>query len=220
MTDINELCRQLGCTSRTLRFYEEKGLIESTKETYANRRKYTEEQIINIKNVLVLRSLGLPVAKIKEYLSNNIPLADIIKERKADLIASMADLNREYGLLCEALSTVENGGDIFSEQDTEKLLTDKRHIASIFTDLFVSGDYRRCFDHFSVLLKEYLPLSAFTKAATDTLKLTGCILSDTANIYHEQNSNTFYGNIKCEKQDLCIKLVVFSDKIQGIWLTL
>lgn len=218
MTDINELCKQLGCTSRTLRFYEEKGLIESTTDIYSSRRKYTEEQIAKIKNVLVLRSLGLPVSKIKEFLSNNIPLTDIIKERKADLIASMADLNREYSLLCEALSTVENGGDIFSEPDNRKALTDKEHLARVFIDLFILGDYRKCFDYFSPLLQEYLPLSAFIKVTNDTFKLTGNICSHKTEIYYEQNS--FFCYIKCEKHDLCIKLVLFSDKIQGIWLTL
>lgn len=218
MTDINELCRQLGCTSRALRFYEEKGLIKSTTDTYSKRRKYTDEQITNIKNVLVLRSLGLPVTKIKEYLSNNIPLSDIIKNRKDDLISSMAALTREYGLLCEALTTVEDGGDIFTRADNRNILTDKQHIAKIFTDLFVSGNYDSCFDHFSPLLQEYLPLSAFVKVSKDTLKLTGNIISKQSEIFYEQNS--FYTYIKCEKHTLCIKLVVFSDKVQGIWLTL
>ncbi len=220
MTDINELCKQLGCTSRTLRFYEEKGLVESTKDTHSNRRKYTKEQITNIKNVLILRSLGLPVSKIREYLSNDIPLEYIIKERKAELIASMAALNREYSLLCEALSVIENGEDIFTENNGNILLTDKKHIAAVFTDLFISSDYRKCFDYFSPLLKEYLPLSAFIKVTTDTLGLSGNIISKEAIIHYDKNANCFYSYIKCEKHDLCIKLVLFSDKVQGIWLTL
>ena len=30
LLDINTVCRMLGTTSRTLRFYEEKGIIQST----------------------------------------------------------------------------------------------------------------------------------------------------------------------------------------------
>ena len=218
MTDIHKLCEQLGCTSRTLRFYEEKGLIESTTDVYSNRRKYTDEQVTNIKNVFVLRSLGMPTAKIKEYLSDNVHLADIIKERKADLAVSMAKLNREYSLLCEALSTVENGGDIFSKTDKRDVITDKQHIARQVIDMFILGNYQKCFDYFSPLLKEYLPLTAFIKIADDTLKLTGDILSKNHEIFYEQNS--FFSCIKCEKHDLYIKLVLFSGQIEGIWLTL
>ncbi len=218
MTDINELCKQLGCTSRTLRFYEEKGLIKSTTDGYNNRRKYTDEQVANIKNVFVLRSLGMPVSKIQQYLSDNVPLTDIIKERQNDLYIFIAKLNREYSLLCDALSTIENGGDIFSGTDKQDVLTDKQHIASKVIDLFILGDYHNCFEYFSPLLKEYLPLTAFIKIAKDTLKLTGSIISTEHQIHYEQNS--YFACVKCEKHNLYIKLVLFSNQIQGIWLTL
>ena len=43
--DISEVCNMLGTTSRTLRFYEEKGLIQSTTEGLSHRRRYTEQQL-------------------------------------------------------------------------------------------------------------------------------------------------------------------------------
>ena len=49
--DITEVCKMLGTTSRTLRFYEEKGIIQSTTVGTSSRRQYTEEQISHIKNV-------------------------------------------------------------------------------------------------------------------------------------------------------------------------
>ncbi|MBR4033904.1 MAG: MerR family transcriptional regulator, partial [Clostridia bacterium] len=59
--DITEVCKMLGTTSRTLRFYEEKGIIQSTTLGTSARRQYSEEQLSLIKNVLVLRTLGLSV---------------------------------------------------------------------------------------------------------------------------------------------------------------
>ena len=47
--DISEVCELLGTTSRTLRFYEEKGIIQSTKELDSQRCKYTESQLEHIK---------------------------------------------------------------------------------------------------------------------------------------------------------------------------
>ena len=59
MYDITEVCKMFGTTSRTLRFYEEKGIIQSTTVGISSRRQYTEEQVSIIKNVIVLRALGL-----------------------------------------------------------------------------------------------------------------------------------------------------------------
>ena len=43
--DITAVCKMLGITSRTLRFYEEKGIITSTTIGLSSRRQYTEEQV-------------------------------------------------------------------------------------------------------------------------------------------------------------------------------
>ena len=62
--DITDVCRLLGTTSRTLRFYEQKGIISSTTVGSSARRRYTEEQLVHIKNVLALRTLGLSIKAI------------------------------------------------------------------------------------------------------------------------------------------------------------
>lgn len=64
--DINTVCKMLETTSRTLRFYEEKKIISSTKSPYSVRRQYTREQVDIIRNVLVLRALGFSVKDIAE----------------------------------------------------------------------------------------------------------------------------------------------------------
>ena len=42
--DIGEVCRVLGTTSRTLRFYEEKGIIASTPPEFGTRRQNQENR--------------------------------------------------------------------------------------------------------------------------------------------------------------------------------
>ncbi len=51
--DITALCRTLGTTSRTLRYYESEGLIESTTDGTSRRRRYTPAQAEKIKQVMV-----------------------------------------------------------------------------------------------------------------------------------------------------------------------
>ena len=92
----------LGTTSRTLRFYEEKGIIQSTTVGLSSRRQYTEEQISNIKNVLVLRALGLSVKSISELQTKGTDLRDAVLSKRAEIYASIDSRIREINLLNEA----------------------------------------------------------------------------------------------------------------------
>ena len=83
--DITEVCRMLGTTSRTLRFYEEKGIIQSTTVGISSRRQYTAEQLTNIKSVFVLRTLGLSVKTISELQAEKSELKSAVSSKKADI---------------------------------------------------------------------------------------------------------------------------------------
>ena len=104
MYDITEVCKMLGTTSRTLRFYEEKGIIQSTTVGTSSRRQYTEEQISHIKNVLVLRTLGLSVKAVAELLHKDEDYNDAVTKINAsirrfptNIIASIFGIeSREY----------------------------------------------------------------------------------------------------------------------------
>ena len=62
--DIHEVCDLLHITSRTLRFYEDKGVIQSNRDAFSSRRQYTLEQIAHIRHVITLRTLGLSLKAI------------------------------------------------------------------------------------------------------------------------------------------------------------
>lgn len=221
LVDINVVCNMLGCTSRTLRFYESKGIISSTNSLFSDRRRYTNEQIQRIKQVLVLRSLGLSVAKIKELQNNSMALSDAIAERKAELIASIRAKAQEYNLLSEALVTLEAGGDIFIEQEkskTEYYNDEYVVIVNNFTDYFINEMYDWCFDCFSQNLKDYLPLPAFKRVVLDTLKPIGGFVKKEKTEKDENLNNVFYSYLKYEKLGLVIKLVFAKKEIHGVWL--
>lgn len=220
LTDINAVCDILGCTSRTLRFYEQKEIIQSTTLPFSNRRQYSYEQIEQIKKVLVLRSLGLSIAKIQELQSNTQTLESAISDRKAELIASVVAKNKEYNLLCEALLKLESGEDIFAEETISNTNFRQNYlfIVESFTDCFLNGFYERCFECFSDILKDYLPLSAFERVISDTLKPVGEFIEKDRIEKDKELHNVFYSYLKYEKIGLYIKLAFAKDKVNGIWL--
>ncbi|MBQ7760854.1 MAG: MerR family transcriptional regulator [Clostridia bacterium] len=220
LTDINEVCRMLGCTSRTLRFYEEKGIIKSTKVLFKNRRQYTNEQINEIKEVLVLRSLGLPIAKIKALKSNNQSLVDAIVEKKAEIIATIRDKSKVYNLLDEAFATLKGGGNIFEHKENTPIISDQRRLDIIesLTKYFLNGFYDWLYDYFSDMLKENLSLSMFKKVVAETLSPIGNFIEIEKITRDESLNNVYYSYLKYEKLGLYIKFVFAKEKLNGIWL--
>ena len=72
---IGELARSLGITTRTLRLYEELGLIDPPQRTEGGIRYYTKEDIRRIRFVLKVKELGLSLKQMQE-------LAEIYRETK------------------------------------------------------------------------------------------------------------------------------------------
>lgn len=149
--DITEVCKMLSTTSRTLRFYEEKGIIQSTTVGTSSRRQYTEEQLSLVKNVLVLRTLGLSVKAIAELQNSGTDLKEAVLSKRAEIYASIESRVREINLLNEALSALESGKNIFNEdwQLSSAMDAKEKEIARLCTDAILNGDDNVLYEHLS-----------------------------------------------------------------------
>lgn len=67
---VHDAAQHLGVTPRTLRFYEEKGLVHPQKEPQNGYRIYTEDDLTRLRWVVSLRELGMPVADIHDALQS------------------------------------------------------------------------------------------------------------------------------------------------------
>jgi len=63
---IQEVAAQLGVTHRTLRFYEDKGLIEPAR--VGNTRIYRRREVARMRLILRGKRLGFSIREIKEFL--------------------------------------------------------------------------------------------------------------------------------------------------------
>ena len=220
MYDITEVCKMLGTTSRTLRFYEEKGIIQSTTVGTSSRRQYTEEQISHIKNVLVLRTLGLSVKAIAELQTKGVDVKDAILSKRAEIYASIDSRIREINLMNEALSALESGKDIFAEdwQLSSAMNAEEKEIARICTDAILSGDTDMLYEHLSSRLAEYMPRDVYHIVRKDTLAPLGDFVSIDKTVADDRFSNKLYCFIRYSKLGLKITYVFHGGKIDGLWL--
>lgn len=220
MYDITEVCKMFGTTSRTLRFYEEKGIIQSTTVGISSRRQYTEEQVSIIKNVIVLRALGLSVKAIAELQTKESDLKEAVLSKRAEIYASIDSRIREIYLLNEALSALESGKDIFAEdwQLSSAMNAEEKEIARICTDAILSGDTDTLYEYLSSRLAEYMPRDVYRVVRKDTLAPLGDFVTIEKTVADDRFSNKLYCFVRYSKLGLKITYVFHGGKIDGLWL--
>ena len=66
---IGELSRQLEMSQRTIRYYEEIGLLNSIKRVEGGRRIYTEKDLRRLKLIKRLKIMGMTLSEMQELES-------------------------------------------------------------------------------------------------------------------------------------------------------
>jgi len=83
---IGELAAMFGVTCRTIRYYEELGLLEAADRQDGGHRKYPERNVIYLKRVQQLKDYGLGLAEIGELfaLARKDRSGDAVRRRLAE----------------------------------------------------------------------------------------------------------------------------------------
>ncbi len=66
LVDIGEACRRTGVSARTVRYYEELGLLPGARRRASGRRVYGRDELERLAFIGRLKKLGLTLAEIKE----------------------------------------------------------------------------------------------------------------------------------------------------------
>jgi MerR family transcriptional regulator, Zn(II)-responsive regulator of zntA len=64
---IGDLARRAGTTMRTIRYYEERGLIEPVRRTKGGFRLYQEEELGKLRLIRSLQLLDMPLSQVKAF---------------------------------------------------------------------------------------------------------------------------------------------------------
>ena len=100
---VGKLAERMGVTVRTLQYYDREGLLSPTAESGGGRRLYTDKDMIQLHQILSLKSLGFSLDDIKNRLAPLDTPADV-----ADALAAQAAAVREkIAVLTESLTAIE-----------------------------------------------------------------------------------------------------------------
>ncbi len=111
---ISEVARSAGTTSRTLRHYQDVGLLEPSRIGANGYRYYDDAALTRLQRILLLRQLGLGVGAIADTLDR----ADDITALRAHLDWLRAEgdrLDRQIASVERTITALEKGEQIMAE---------------------------------------------------------------------------------------------------------
>ncbi len=94
---IQDVEKRLGISKANIRFYERQGLLlpERSPNGY---REYTEEDVSHLKEIIILRKLGIPVQQISAVLNDRFPLQQALADTVSALLVQTEQANAALSL--------------------------------------------------------------------------------------------------------------------------
>lgn len=107
---IHEISAKLGLTSRTLRYWEEKGLFRSIRDPQSGWRVYSNEAVQRIRLILLLRELDISIKAVKSVLdSADVVMAKgVIEKQIHKLNQETAEIAKRRNMLGKCLSALNS----------------------------------------------------------------------------------------------------------------
>ena len=157
---IRQISLDYGISRRMLCYYEEIGLIKSSrKEDYAY-RAYVENAIQRLQQIIILRKLQIPVKQIKEILNNQnaVEVIEIFKQNISKLDEEITALSTLKSILIRFINELQEKADVYLKLE---LLNDKTMLAIVSTLSFSENK-----------IKENISMEELNKANENLSKLT------------------------------------------------
>ncbi len=120
---IGDLARRFGITPRTVRYYEELGLLDAHDRGDGEHRRYGDRDVVRLKRVQQLKDYGLALAEIAELFelarldrsgdAVRKRLAEKYRERLADALKKREQLDRYVDDLSWHIEQLDKVTDFF-----------------------------------------------------------------------------------------------------------
>ena len=141
---ISEVCKQLGTTSRTVRYYEQLGLLRTVRCEQSNVRRLDRENIERLRKILFLRKIGLSLETIQMIFRDGLDVQEFLRTRKAEFAEEISALHNRIRLLETVMHAAEHGDDIFALHPEDLMASEdaaNRRIAAECTKMLLEERY-------------------------------------------------------------------------------
>lgn len=103
---MKQTCEKTGLTYDTLKFYCNEGLIPNVKRDKNNYRVFNDKNIAWIKSLSCLKSCGMSIVEMKEYLALCLKGKSSIPERQVILNNKLKELEHKINKIQDSINYI------------------------------------------------------------------------------------------------------------------
>ncbi|WP_440602946.1 MerR family transcriptional regulator [Bacillus sp. GB_SG_008] len=109
MISIQQLTKETGVTVRTLRYYDQIGLLEPSGKTEGGHRLYSECDVLKLQQILFLKEMGFPLKEITNMLEKE---RSIFKEVLQNQLLFVQEEQKKFSRMEKMLQAVLYSTDL------------------------------------------------------------------------------------------------------------
>lgn len=106
---IKQVAKQAGTTSRTLRHYDQIGLLKPSAIGENGYRLYDASALIRLQRILALRDLGLSLPQIRSVLNRDLTELEALEQLEQQLARESSRIKRQISTIQRTLQAIRNG---------------------------------------------------------------------------------------------------------------
>lgn len=117
---IQELAKAAGTTSRTLRYYGERGLLSPVRTGANGMRYYDESALGTLLRIRILRDYDVGLEAIEDALQREVDTVSALKEHAASMRQHRRALSRRITSLERTIKKMEGGEELMADEVFEE----------------------------------------------------------------------------------------------------
>ena len=133
---IGEVASRMGISVRTLRHYDEIGLLKPAHRSSTGHRLYSDRDLERLQKIVALRKMGFPVGHIRSVLSGNTAEAFKTLEAQANRLRQQISQQQEVLKSIESVLDFNNLHTTFTKAEIDAIKTRSRDLlAALRTEM-------------------------------------------------------------------------------------
>lgn len=121
---INEVEQKVGITKKNIRFYEQEGLLKPDRNAQNGYREYSEEDLLLLQKIKLLRKLSIPIEEIRKIKTGVLTMEDALRRHHIFLEREEKNIE-EMQLFCQMLMERK---EHFSSMNASEYLEKMEHM--------------------------------------------------------------------------------------------
>ena len=117
---IKDVENRVGITKKNIRFYEKEGLLYPERELENSYRDYSEDDILRLEQIKLLRKLRVPISDIRAYFSGEWTLPQVMERHSAFLLQEKQNIETAQQI-CTAIQTESASGELDAHRFLEEI---------------------------------------------------------------------------------------------------